>query len=103
MNGNGQTGSLQVANGNSVGTQAEEALQSPQREAAFFFGLFLRGHNADTLRRDIEFPPELLHKWLRYKGPEVPPAQELQRVFEYRKQVLAIFNFLVNSEAAGPM
>ena len=103
MNGNGQTGSLQIANAYSAGVQTEEALQSPQREAAFFFGLFLRGHNPETLRKDIEFPPELLHKWLRYKGPEVPPAEELQRVFEYRKQVLAIFNFLVSSEASGPM
>ena len=25
----------------------------PQREAAFFYGLFLRGHSAEELRRDI--------------------------------------------------
>ena len=34
----------------------DEALQDfqfPQREAAFFYGLFLRGHSADELRRDI--------------------------------------------------
>ena len=28
----------------------------PQREAAFFYGLFLRGHSAEELRRDIEVP-----------------------------------------------
>ena len=37
----------------------------PQREAAFFYGLFLRGHSADELRRDIEVPPTILAKWHR--------------------------------------
>ena len=30
----------------------------PQREAAFFYGLFLRGHSADQLRRDISVPAD---------------------------------------------
>jgi hypothetical protein len=29
-------------------------LEFPQREAAFFYGLFLRGHSPEQLRRDIE-------------------------------------------------
>ena len=29
---------------------------APQREAAFFYGLFLRGHDVDTLREDIDVP-----------------------------------------------
>ena len=29
---------------------------APQREAAVFYGLFLRGHAADDLRRDIDVP-----------------------------------------------
>ena len=37
----------------------------PQREAAFFYGLFLRGHSAEELRRDIEVPPAVLRKWHR--------------------------------------
>ena len=37
----------------------------PQREAAFFYGLFLRGHSAEQLRRDIEVPPAVLAKWHR--------------------------------------
>jgi len=32
----------------------------PQREAAFFYGLFLRGHSAEQLRRDIEVPQAVL-------------------------------------------
>ena len=37
----------------------------PQREAAFFYGLFLRGHAPEQLRRDIEVPPAVLLKWHR--------------------------------------
>jgi len=40
-------------------------LDFPQREAAFFYGLFLRGHSADKLRRDIEVPAVVLAKWHR--------------------------------------
>lgn len=71
--------------------------QSPQREAAFFFGLFLRGHSADELRQDIDCPVEVLTKWRR-KRPQVPSSEDFERIFEYRKRVLAIFNFLVNSD-----
>ena len=37
---------------------------APQREAAFFYGLFLRGHDVDTLRQDIDVPRAMLDKWL---------------------------------------
>ena len=37
----------------------------PQREAAFFYGLFLRGHHPDALRNDIRVPAEVLAKWNR--------------------------------------
>ena len=39
---------------------AANDFEFPQREAAFFYGLFLRGHSADELRRDIEVPPAVL-------------------------------------------
>ena len=45
---------------------------APQREAAMFYGLFLRGHSPETLRRDIDVPKVLLEKWLsprRLYGP----------------------------------
>jgi hypothetical protein len=35
-------------------------LEFPQREAAFFYGLFLRGHSPEQLRRDIEVPATVL-------------------------------------------
>ena len=38
---------------------------APQREAAFFYGLFLRGHRVEDLRQDIDVPRNMLEKWLR--------------------------------------
>src|SRR5580658_10292754 len=38
---------------------------APQREAAFFYGLFLRGHTVEALRQDIDVPRPLLDKWMR--------------------------------------
>src|SRR5215211_1583127 len=69
-----------------------------QREAAMFYGLFLRGHSVDALRRDIDIPKPLVEKWM--KAPRFEPAfkDNLKRVYNYRKQVLAIFDALVSSE-----
>ena len=71
---------------------------APQREAAFFYGLFLRGHSVDALRQDIDVPPTLLDKWLKARDFEESFRESLQRVYTYRKQVLAIFDGLVLNE-----
>ena len=71
---------------------------APQREAAFFYGLFLRGHDIETLRQDIDVPRSMLDKWLRAHDFEVGFRENLQRVYQYRKQVLAIFDGLVSNE-----
>ncbi|HYL36399.1 MAG TPA: hypothetical protein VEV17_10845 [Bryobacteraceae bacterium] len=71
---------------------------APQREAAMFYGLFLRGHSADTLRRDIDVPKPLLQKWLKSQRYELGFRNSLKRVYQYRKQVLAIFDELVLNE-----
>jgi hypothetical protein len=71
---------------------------APQREAALFYALFLRGHSADGLRRDIDVPKKLLEKLLRRHRNETAVQAKLQRVYYYRKQVLAIFNELVTRE-----
>ncbi len=78
-------------------------LPSPQREAAFFFGLFLRGHSADALRQDIDVPQEILARWHRTHDETEPGFRDTaRRVYEFRKQVLAIFNFLVSVENSNP-
>jgi hypothetical protein len=75
---------------------------APQREAAFFYGLFLRGHPVESLRQDIDVPRTLLDKWLKAHDFEAPFRQDLKRVYTYRKQVLAIFDGLVLNEQNRP-
>lgn len=62
-----------------------------------FYGLFLRGHPVEALRRDIDVPKSLIEKWKsapRYDGGF---RDALRRVYSYRKQVLAIFDELVTT------
>lgn len=73
-------------------------LEYPQREAAFFYGLFLRGHSAEKLRRDIEVPAVVLAKWHREAEREPQLRSVFSRMLEYRRHVLAIFDSLVDSE-----
>ena len=73
-------------------------LDFPQREAAFFYGLFLRGHSAEKLRRDIEVPPAVLAKWHREAEREPELRDILGRMVEYRRNVLAIFDSLIGSD-----
>lgn len=73
-------------------------LEYPQREAAFFYGLFLRGHSAEKLRQDIEVPPTVLAKWHREAEREPQLRSVFSRMLEYRRHVLAIFDALVVSE-----
>ena len=75
---------------------------APQREAAFFYGLFLRGHSVERLRQDIDVPRSLLDKWMRARDFEPPFRESLHRVYTYRKQVLAIFDGLILNEQNRP-
>jgi hypothetical protein len=71
---------------------------APQREAAMFYGLFLRGHSADALRRDIDVPRKLLDKMMLRHRNESRMKARLQGIYQYRKRVLAIFDELVTKE-----
>src|SRR5580658_6685108 len=66
--------------------QEEIDPQAPQREAALFYGLFLRGHSAETLRRDIDVPKPLQDKLLKRHRNELAVQARLQRAYTYRKQ-----------------
>jgi len=70
----------------------------PQREAAFFYGLFLRGHSPEQLRRDIEVPPTVLAKWHRDAERDPQLRDIFSRMADYRRHVLAIFDSLVGSD-----
>lgn len=71
---------------------------APQREAAFFYGLFLRGHSLDALRQDIDIPRPVIDRWVKARDYQGVFRADLDRVYQYRKQVLAIFDGLVSNE-----
>lgn len=71
---------------------------APQREAAFFYGLFLRGHSLEALRQDIDVPRRVIDKWLKARDFQGAFRADLDRVYQYRKRVLAIFEGLVSNE-----
>jgi hypothetical protein len=77
---------------------ALQDLQFPQREAAFFYGLFLRGHSPDQLRRDIQVPAAVLAKWDKETAREPQKRELLERMVRYRQHVLAIFENLIGHD-----
>jgi hypothetical protein len=81
-----------------IPTEVIADLEFPQREAAFFYGLFLRGHSAEQLRRDIQVPAAVLAKWHRDAEREPELRDVFSRMVEYRRHVLAIFDTLIGSE-----
>jgi hypothetical protein len=75
---------------------------APRREAALFYGLFLRGHNIEALRKDIDVPTTLVKKWMtgrQYSHDDF--RDKLRALYYYRKQVLAIFDQLVLNEPSA--
>ena len=74
----------------------------PQHEAAFFYGLFLRGHPLQKLREDIDVPPEVLERWKRQAERDPWDQFSLERILSYRKHVLAIFDSLIFQELEPP-
>ena len=81
-----------------IDQEALREFEYPQREAAFFYGLFLRGHSAEELRRDIEVPASVLARWHREAEREPSLREVLERMVEYRRHVLAIFDSLIGFE-----
>ena len=75
-------------------------LHAPQREAAMFYGLFLRGHSLESIREEIDIPPTMFRKWMNAREYDQRFRQDLQQMYRYRKQVLAIFESLVTSDSS---
>jgi len=80
---------------------AQSDFAYPQREAAFFYGLFLRGHSPEQLRRDIAVPPDVLARWSREIERKPEARDVFNRIVEFRRHVLAIFDSLVTSDTRG--
>jgi hypothetical protein len=71
----------------------------PQREAAFFYGLFLRGHSPEKLRQDIAVSAAVLAKWDKETAREPELREVLDRMILYRRHVLAIFENLIGHDS----
>lgn len=80
--------------------ESQHELEFPHREAAFFYGLFLRGHSPDKLRRDIEVPPDVLAKWHREAERQPEQRGRFFRIVEFRRSVLAIFESLIGHDGS---
>ena len=78
--------------------QLPNTLSEPRHEAAFFYGLFLRGYPLQKLREDIDVPPDVLERWQRHAAHDPWYQVTFNRMLNYRKQVLAIFDSLVFRE-----
>ncbi len=76
----------------------EANFTEPQSEAAFFYGLFMRGVPLQKLREDIDVSPEVLERWHRLALNDPWYRAMAERIFAYRKHVLAIFDSLVFRE-----
>jgi hypothetical protein len=74
------------------------SFEEPQYEAAFFYGLFLRGHPLQKLREDIDVPPRVIECWQRLATRDPLYQGTVTRILAYRKHVLAIFDSLVFRE-----
>jgi hypothetical protein len=85
-----------------MGPAIDRNLAEPQHEAAFFYGLFLRGHPVEQLRADIDVSPQVLERWQRLALRDPWYQGAVARVLAYRKHVLAIFDSLVFSEMKPP-
>jgi hypothetical protein len=81
---------------------AEANLSEPRHEAAFFYGLFLRGHPLQKLRADIDVSPKVLEDWQRMAMRDPWYQATVERMVTYRKEVLAIFDSLVFREMEIP-
>jgi hypothetical protein len=77
-------------------------LSEPRYEAAFFYGLFLRGHPLQKLRSDIDVSPKILEDWQRMAVRDPWYQATVERMVTYRKEVLAIFDSLVFREMEVP-
>ena len=73
-------------------------LPRPELEAAFFYGLFMRGHPLQKLREDIAVSPGVAERWSRLAVQDPGYGRIAGRLLNYRQHVLAIFDSLVFKE-----
>ena len=67
----------------------------PHQEAAFFYGLYMRGVPVQKLRADIDVSPAVMARWQRQAVNDPWYQNTVERALAYRKNVLAIFDSLI--------
>lgn len=82
-----------------VAGEGLRSFETPEQEAAFFYGLFLRGYSYRELRQDIEVPAEVENQWRRHAARDPHFASLAEQMLGYRRRVLAIFQALVANES----
>lgn len=85
-----------------MGLTIDTNLGELRNEAAFFYGLFLRGHPLQKLRDDIGVPIRVIEQWQRLAERDPMYRAMAERMLEYRKHVLAIFDSLIFQELEPP-
>ena len=85
-----------------MAVSVDSNLAEPQHEAAFFYGLFLRGYPLEQLRQDIDVSPKVLERWKRESMKDPWYGTTIKRILTYRKNVLAIFDSLISREIERP-
>ena len=73
-------------------------LPRPELEAGFFYGLFMCGHPLQKLREDISVSSSVAERWSRLAARDPSYWRITDRLMNYRKHVLAIFDSLVFKE-----
>ena len=73
-------------------------LPRAQLEAAFFYGLFMRGYPLQKLREDIDVSPRVMEKWSHLAVCDPYYGRLADQLLSYRKHVLAIFDTLIFNE-----
>ena len=67
----------------------------PRQEAAFFYGLYMRGVPVEKLRADIDVSPAVVERWQKQAMNDPWYQSAVERVLAYRKNVLKIFDSLI--------
>ena len=63
-----------------------------------FYGLSLREHPPERPRQDIQIPASTVRKWLSHPHYDGQFRENVKRIYHFRRQVLAVFDELVDRE-----
>lgn len=92
---------IELSSATPVAPRLAGAFEAPEQEAAFFYGLYLRGYSYQELRQDIEVPAVVQTQWQRHAARDPGFASVAGQMLAYRRRVLGIFQALVASSSTA--